>query len=323
MKPVRITSQKYKTEFKKKIRIGFKVEWLLKYISADTLIFKGNTLFSVTTIYPVAELSIKPLESDVSEDIITQATEEDGVPTEGFFPTMAAVENSLETFTIKPETPTFVPFIPNVLPEATSGVSEETPAMASVEEESAEDTLEEDNNVMPPVTTMTTNIEQGEETVAEVEDILPTEQDGGHEPEAEEPVTEGKATFGLIYTQKFKIVSLKSDKILALLASRLHCVRLYNHDPDPTLTLIPTINLTPFLHLTPILTLFLNIKVPTFTPYAIYSSRRDLARFLVCYSLALLLPHQYNWGWMGICFRNSNCQKCICENVNSNSFSPK
>ncbi|XP_071753189.2 interphotoreceptor matrix proteoglycan 1 [Centroberyx gerrardi] len=139
---------------------------------------------AVTTIYPVAELGMNPLESVVSEDVITPATVEDGVPTQSFFPTVAVIENSLETFTLKPETHTFVPFIPNVLPEATAGVSGETPAMAAVEEESAEDAPEEAGDVLPPVTMLATVTEQEEE--AELEEIAPAEHEEGAEVVNEE-----------------------------------------------------------------------------------------------------------------------------------------
>ncbi|KAM3871236.1 interphotoreceptor matrix proteoglycan 1 [Diretmus argenteus] len=145
---------------------------------------------AVTTIYPVAELGVDPL---VPEGTVTLAVLEDAVPTQSFFPTVAAVENSLEAFTVEPETHTFVPFIPNILPEATAGVGEETPAMAG-EEESAEDTLEEAIDITSPVTMLGTITEQEEETEAELKEILPTEHEEGGETEPEEQVTEAVVT---------------------------------------------------------------------------------------------------------------------------------
>ncbi len=110
-----------------------------------------------------------------------------------FLPTVAVIENSLDASTIKPETHTFVPFIPNILPEATSAITDESPLMAAVEEESTEDAAEEPSGIITPETKTETITEQEEEAEPEVEDVPPTEPDDGVEAEAEEQVTEGKA----------------------------------------------------------------------------------------------------------------------------------
>ena len=147
-----------------------------------------NSSFSVTTVYPVAELGMKPGEKD--EDHTTQG------PTQSFFPTVTVIENSLEASTIKPETHTFVPLIPNILPEATSAVTDETPLMAAVEEESTEGTAEEPSDIITPTDTeLETVLEQEEAEEAEVEEVPPTEPDDGGEAEPEEKATDGKFVF--------------------------------------------------------------------------------------------------------------------------------
>lgn len=121
-----------------------------------------------------------PVEGTVSEDDTTQAPTEGNTPTQSFLPTVAVIENSLEAFTVKPETHTFVPFIPNILPEATSAVTDETPAMAAAEEESTDGTAEELGDAITPDTKLETITVQEEEAEPEVEAIPPTElEDGG------------------------------------------------------------------------------------------------------------------------------------------------
>lgn len=136
---------------------------------------------------------MNPVESVVSQDDTTQEPTDDNTPTQSFFPTVAVIENSLEASTFKPETHTFVPFIPNILPEPTSAVTE-TPSMAAVEEESTEDTAEEPGDIITPDAKLETIAEQEEEAKPEVEEIPPTEHDDGGEAEPEEQVTDGKAT---------------------------------------------------------------------------------------------------------------------------------
>ncbi|XP_076604121.1 interphotoreceptor matrix proteoglycan 1 isoform X2 [Chaetodon auriga] len=136
---------------------------------------------AVTTIYPVAELGMNPVESVVSEDDATQAPTLDTAPTQSFFPTVAVIENSLEASTVKPETHTFVPFISNVLPEATAAVTDETPLMAGLEEESTEGTAEEPGDII-----LETITEKEEEAEPEVEEIPAAEpEDGEPEPAGE------------------------------------------------------------------------------------------------------------------------------------------
>lgn len=150
--------------------------------------------FSVTTLYPVAELGIKSEESAVPEDATPQTHIEGNTPTQSFFPTVAVLESSLEASTIKPETHTFVPFIPNILPEVTSAVTDETPSMAGVEEESTEGTAEEPSDIIITDTEVETITEQGEEIEPEVEEIPPTEPDDEGEAGPEQHATDGKAT---------------------------------------------------------------------------------------------------------------------------------
>ncbi|XP_035529584.1 interphotoreceptor matrix proteoglycan 1 [Morone saxatilis] len=137
---------------------------------------------AVTTVYPVAELGMNPVESGVPEDDTTQAPTEDYTPTQSFFPSVAVIENSLEASTIKPETHTFVPFIPNIVPESTSAITDETPLIAAVEQESTEDSAEEPGDIITPDTKLETITEQEEEAEPEVEEIPPTEPEDG-EPE--------------------------------------------------------------------------------------------------------------------------------------------
>ncbi|XP_073339298.1 interphotoreceptor matrix proteoglycan 1 [Pagrus major] len=145
---------------------------------------------AVTTVYPVAELGMNPVESVVSEDDTTQAPSEVNTHTQSFFPTVAVIENSLEAFTIRPETHTFVPFIPNILPEAASAVTHETPLMAGVEEESTEAAADQPGDIITPDTTLDTITEHEEEAEPEVQEIPPTEPDDRGEAEPEEQVTD-------------------------------------------------------------------------------------------------------------------------------------
>ncbi|XP_045919415.1 interphotoreceptor matrix proteoglycan 1 [Micropterus dolomieu] len=128
---------------------------------------------AVTTVYPVAELGVNPIESVASEDDTTQAGPE------GNTPTVPVIENSLEVSTIKAERHTFVPFIPNIFPEATFAVTDETPLMAAAEEDSTEDTAEEPGDIITPDTKLETITEQEEEPEPEVEEIPPIEHDDG------------------------------------------------------------------------------------------------------------------------------------------------
>ncbi|XP_070699094.1 interphotoreceptor matrix proteoglycan 1 [Pempheris klunzingeri] len=152
-------------------------------VDIQTLSFEA-----VTTVYPVAELGMDPVENIVSEDDTTQAPTEENTPTQSFLPTVAVVETYLEAFTVKPQTHTFVPFIPNILPEATSAGTEETPSVAAVEEESTESTAEESGDIKTPDTKEETITEQEEEEEKEVEAIPPTVDVG--EAESGEQITD-------------------------------------------------------------------------------------------------------------------------------------
>uniref|UniRef100_A0A4W6F7V1 Interphotoreceptor matrix proteoglycan 1 n=1 Tax=Lates calcarifer TaxID=8187 RepID=A0A4W6F7V1_LATCA len=135
---------------------------------------------AVTTIYPVAEFGINPAEGVVSEDDTTKTPTEDSTPTQSFFPTVAVIENSLEASTVKPETHTFVPFIPNIPSEATSAVTDETPSVAAIEEESTEGLAEEADEIISSDTILEATTEQGEEEAGpEMEEMPATEQDDG------------------------------------------------------------------------------------------------------------------------------------------------
>ncbi|XP_039992251.1 interphotoreceptor matrix proteoglycan 1 isoform X2 [Xiphias gladius] len=142
-------------------------------LDIQTLSFKA-----VTTIHPVAELGMNSVENTVYEDNTAKAPTVDSSPTQSFFPTVAVKENSLEASTIKPETHTFVPFIPNILPEATSAISDESPLMEAVEEESTQDPPEEAGEIiaLDKILEATTEPEK-EEAEPEVEEMPPTEQD--------------------------------------------------------------------------------------------------------------------------------------------------
>ncbi|XP_019132985.2 interphotoreceptor matrix proteoglycan 1 isoform X2 [Larimichthys crocea] len=140
---------------------------------------------TVTTVYSYAELGIN------HADDTTQRGTEDNTSTQSFLPTVAVIENSLEASTFKAETHTFVPFIPNILPEATPVITDETPLMAGVEEESTEGTAEEPSDIITPDTNLETITEQVEEAEPEpeVEEMPPTEPDDG-EPESADGIPE-------------------------------------------------------------------------------------------------------------------------------------
>ncbi|KAM6912247.1 interphotoreceptor matrix proteoglycan 1 [Xenentodon cancila] len=128
---------------------------------------------AVTTVYPVEELGVNPIETVLSED---DPTAEDSTPTQQLFPTAAVIDSSLAASTVKPETHTLVPFIPTVLPDITSAVTVENPLMAAAEESSTEDARK-----------LETITEEEEEAL--VEEMPPTEQlepafeDGADQPE--------------------------------------------------------------------------------------------------------------------------------------------
>lgn len=106
---------------------------------------------SVTTVYPIEE-------SIVSEDTIVETLGEIIPPTQSFFPTVAAKENSLESLH-KLETPTLLPFTPNDLLEATSA-SAETASEGLLEH--TKGTAEEPSDVTLTLETITLRSHEGE-----------------------------------------------------------------------------------------------------------------------------------------------------------------
>lgn len=107
---------------------------------------------------------------------------------------MAVIEGSLEASTVKPETHTFVPFIPSILPEGTSAFTDETPLMSRVAEENTEGTAEGSSEIITPDPKVEIIAEQEEEAEPDMEEIPPTEPDDGGEAGPEEDVMDGKAT---------------------------------------------------------------------------------------------------------------------------------
>lgn len=134
---------------------------------------------------------------------------------------MAVVESSLEASTIKPETYTFVPFIPNTTPEATFAIPYETPSVAGAAEEYTEGTAEEPSDIPSSDTKVETITEQGGETEEEVEEMLPTEPDDKVEAGPEEHVKNGKATLDQFLKQDAKVppilTSLSTQKLYWLI----------------------------------------------------------------------------------------------------------
>ncbi|XP_068615955.1 interphotoreceptor matrix proteoglycan 1-like, partial [Brachionichthys hirsutus] len=138
---------------------------------------------TVTKVYPVAELSLHSEEIIVPEEA-TQVPREDKTSTQSFLPTEAVIESLLESSSINLGTETFMPFTPNVLPEATSAF---TPVMAWEEGES---TGEESSDIITPDRNLESSTEKEEETEIEVEGTPPAEPDDGAEPKSEEQVTD-------------------------------------------------------------------------------------------------------------------------------------
>lgn len=129
--------------------------------------------------------------STVSEDATRQAHTESTPPS--FFPTVAVSQSSTEASTMKPETHTFVPFIPNVLPDVTSAVTFETPLTEEEVEGYTEGTAEEPSEILIPDSVEETITEQGEDAETKVEEMPPTDptDEGGTGPG--ELVPDGKS----------------------------------------------------------------------------------------------------------------------------------
>lgn len=79
-----------------------------------------NCSSSVATIYPAEQFG---WEDAISDDTIVETLGEIVPPTQSFFPTVAAIQNSLEGLQ-ELETHTFLPYIPNILPEVTPAAAE-------------------------------------------------------------------------------------------------------------------------------------------------------------------------------------------------------
>lgn len=109
---------------------------------------------SVTTVYPVEEFG---RENVVSEDTIVETLGEIILPTQSFSPTVAAIQNSLESLH-KLETPLLL-FTPNVLSEITPA-SAETPSKGLLEH--TEGTAEDPTDVPLTLETITGRSHLGE-----------------------------------------------------------------------------------------------------------------------------------------------------------------
>lgn len=109
----------------------------------------------------------------MSEDATLQAHTEGTPPS--FFPTVAVSQSSIEASTMKPETHTFVPFIPNVLPDVMSAVTFETPLTEEEVEGYTEGTAEEPSDILIPDSVEETITEQGEDAETKVQEIPPTD----------------------------------------------------------------------------------------------------------------------------------------------------
>ncbi|XP_055361764.1 interphotoreceptor matrix proteoglycan 1 isoform X2 [Betta splendens] len=138
-------------------------------LDIETLSFEA-----VTTVYPLAELGLN------AGDSVPDVPTEDRPPPNGLPPAAPDVQSSLGASTLAPAH-TFVPFIPNVLPEATPHDAE-TPLEESTEEAGEVSTLG---------TTVESSTQQGDEAEAE-EEVPPTEH-SGDEAAGEADVTEEAA----------------------------------------------------------------------------------------------------------------------------------
>lgn len=81
-----------------------------------------NCSSSVATIYPADQFGREDI---ISEDTIVETLGEIVPPTQSFFPTVATIQNSLESLH-KLETHTFLPYIPNILPKVTPAATEDS-----------------------------------------------------------------------------------------------------------------------------------------------------------------------------------------------------
>lgn len=140
--------------------------------------------FSVNTLHPVAELGGNHEDRSVTEQTHTKG------PALSFFPTVAVAESSAEAFTVKPETHTYVPFIPNNLPDVVSAVTFETLVTEEEAQGYAEGTAERPSDILPPETVEETTTDAD----PEVQEILRHDpaDEGGAGPG--ELLPDGKST---------------------------------------------------------------------------------------------------------------------------------
>lgn len=145
-------------------------------------------LFSVNTLHPVAELGGNHEESSATEQTHTK-----GTPL-SFFPTVAVTESSMDAFTVKPETHTYVPFIPNNLPDVISAVTFETLLTEEEVQGYAEGPAEGPIDVLPSETVEETTTDIKEDAGPEVQEILRNDpaDEGGAGPG--ELLPDGKST---------------------------------------------------------------------------------------------------------------------------------
>lgn len=135
-------------------------------------------LFSVNTLHPVAELGENHEDASVTDQTHTK-----GTPL-SFFPTIAVTESSMEAFTVKPETHTLVPFIPNNLPDVMSAVTFKTPLSEEEVQGYPEGTVQAPSDILPLETVVETTIDIEEDLETELQEVLGRDHadDGGDRP---------------------------------------------------------------------------------------------------------------------------------------------
>ncbi|KAM8833101.1 interphotoreceptor matrix proteoglycan 1 isoform 2-T2 [Synchiropus picturatus] len=119
---------------------------------------------SVTTVHPVAELSVKPIDGVISGDGVTEAEMESSAPThQSFFPTVAVEEHS----SAESESHTTVPYVPYGL---TSTVAHESTRVGEGDEEPSGASTPD-----PPVESITAQEEEAQpkfEETAETNEVV-------------------------------------------------------------------------------------------------------------------------------------------------------
>lgn len=138
--------------------------------------------FLVNTLHPVAELGGNHEDSSAQTQTHTTG--------QNFLPTVAVTESSMEAFTVKPETSTQVPFIPNDLPDVISVVTFETPLTEEEVEGYTEGTAQEPSDVLPPEM-VDDKEEHAEPEVKEIQRNDPADEGGAGPGEL---LSDGKST---------------------------------------------------------------------------------------------------------------------------------